>query len=142
MKENHSLSRREFIKKAGITASVLPLASYLNCSTEAAGSKAGALEVHIFSKHLQFLDYADMAAAVKEIGYDGVDLTVRPKGHVLPERVEEDLPKAVAALREQDVLINMMTTGVNNVEDAIGAPVVRTVLHEVIGPDVIGSFRP
>jgi hypothetical protein len=33
-----------------------------------------------------------MAKAATEIGFDGVDLTVRPKGHVLPDNVEKDLP--------------------------------------------------
>ena len=30
---------------------------------------------------------------------------------------------------------------INDVEDAVGAPVMRPVLHEVIGPDVIGPLR-
>ena len=45
------------------------------------------LKIHIFSKHLQFLIYKDMAEAAAEMGFDGIDLTVRPNGHVLPERV-------------------------------------------------------
>lgn len=132
MKENHPLSRRDFIKKAGITASVLPLASYLSCSSLAGGSASDQLEVHVFSKHLQFLNYSEMGSAVKDIGYDGVDLTVRPKGHVLPERVADDLPEAVAALREQEVLVNLMTTAVNNSEDATHRKVLETAAAEGI----------
>lgn len=126
MKKNHPLSRRAFIKKASITASVLPLASYLSCSTTNTRAASDDLEVHVFSKHLQFLDYKEMAVTVKEIGYDGVDLTVRPKGHVLPKKVADDLPQAVAALREQGLIINMMTTGVNNSDDAIHRKVLET----------------
>lgn len=70
------------------------------------------LKIHIFSKHLQFLNYQDMAEAAAEIGFDGVDLTVRPKGHVLPERVEEDLPKAVEAMGKAGFDPLMMTTAV------------------------------
>ena len=33
------------------------------------------------------------------MGFDGIDLTVRPKGHVAPERVAEDLPRALDAIR-------------------------------------------
>jgi hypothetical protein len=51
----------------------------------------------VFSKCLQWLDYPGMAGITAEAGFDGVDLTVRAGGHVLPERVEEDLPKAVEA---------------------------------------------
>ncbi len=34
----------------------------------------------IFSKQLQWLDYDEMARVAAEIGFDGVDLTVRPRG--------------------------------------------------------------
>lgn len=46
--------------------------------------------VCIFSKHLAQLDWAALGAKAREMGFDGIDLTVRPKGHVLPERVAED----------------------------------------------------
>jgi L-ribulose-5-phosphate 3-epimerase len=49
--------------------------------------KQAAHPVYIFSKHLQFLGYEDMAQAAAEIGFDGIDLTVRPGGHVPPETV-------------------------------------------------------
>jgi hypothetical protein len=32
------------------------------------------------------------ADRVKEMGFDGVDLTLRPEGRVLPERAAEDQP--------------------------------------------------
>ena len=34
------------------------------------------------------------AETMRALGYDAIDLTLRPGGHVLPERVAEDLPKA------------------------------------------------
>ncbi|MBT5903398.1 MAG: sugar phosphate isomerase/epimerase, partial [Opitutaceae bacterium] len=55
--------------------------------------------VHIFSKHLQFLDYEAMAKQAAVLGFDGVDLTVRPKGHVEPADATRDLPRAAKALR-------------------------------------------
>ena len=45
------------------------------------------LNVSIFSKHLQFLQGEALAKAVAEIGFDGIDLAVRPGGHIEPERV-------------------------------------------------------
>ncbi len=35
-----------------------------------------------FSKHLPDLNWTDLAAATIDMGFDGIDLTVRPKGHV------------------------------------------------------------
>src|SRR5215471_18287569 len=59
-----------------------------------AAATAGALKISVFSKHFQWTNCREMAAIAKDIGFDGIDLTVRQSGHVLPERVEEDLPKA------------------------------------------------
>lgn len=36
------------------------------------------LKICIFSKHLQRLNYNDMASLAAEIGFEGIDLTIRP----------------------------------------------------------------
>jgi sugar phosphate isomerase/epimerase len=87
---------------------------------------AGPLKVHVFSKHLQFLNYKDMADAAAQIGFDGVDLTVRPKGHVLPERVKDDLPKAVEAIRKAGLSHTMMTTAVQDAANSIDKTLLET----------------
>jgi sugar phosphate isomerase/epimerase len=84
------------------------------------------LPVHIFSKHLQFLKYQDLADAAKEMGFDGVDLSVRPGGHVLPERVEEDLPKAADALRKAGLQPSLMTTAIDDANDETDKKVIET----------------
>jgi sugar phosphate isomerase/epimerase len=76
---------------------------------EAAGS-AGARSYCFFSKHLPDLNWTDLAAATIDMGFDGIDLTVRPKGHVPPERVAEDLPRAFDAIRAKGTTISMITT--------------------------------
>jgi sugar phosphate isomerase/epimerase len=82
--------------------------------TPAEGTAATVPPILVFSKHLQFLDYQEMANKAKEIGFDGIDLTVRPGGHVLPERVQTDLPKAVEAINKAGLRPMMMTTAVEN----------------------------
>lgn len=67
-----------------------------------------------------------MAAVTKEIGFDGLDLTVRPKGHVLPAKVETDLPKAVAAMKKNDMSPGLMTTNVWDSRDAVHKNVLFT----------------
>jgi sugar phosphate isomerase/epimerase len=52
------------------------------------------------------------------MGFDGIDLTVRPKGHVLPERVADDLPRAVEAIRGRGTTILMLTTEVTSASQA------------------------
>jgi len=85
-----------------------------------------AFKVSIFSKHLQWLDYKDMANVLKEIGFDGADLTVRPGGHVLPDRVEEDLPKAAEALAIEGKKIYMLTTAIDNADDPFTVRILKT----------------
>ena len=89
-------------------------------------------KVSVFSKHLQWLDYEAMAELAAEIGFDGVDLTVRPKGHVLPERVDRDLPRAVDAVRKAG---------------SVGFPTLHLDTRLVdadgreVGPDQVGELR-
>lgn len=82
--------------------------------------------VCIFSKHLQFLDYDGAAETAAAMGFDGVDLTVRPGGHVHPQNVERDLPRAVEAFRRAGLETPMMATAVTAVDDPHAETVLRT----------------
>jgi sugar phosphate isomerase/epimerase len=79
----------------------------------------------LFSKHLAELGWRDLGVAVRQAGFDGVDLTVRPAGHVLPARVTEDLPRAVAAIRDGGSQVAMLTTGLTRPDD----PAARATLQ-------------
>lgn len=70
----------------------------------------------MFSKHLQSLDVPAAGRAIKELGFDGVELTVRADGHVLPERVEEDLPRAVEELRTIGLEVPAIVVDVNQAD--------------------------
>lgn len=77
------------------------------------------MKINLFSKHLQFLGYEEMAEAAAMAGVDGVDLTVRPGGHVLPEKVEQDLPRAAKAIRDAGLELIMMTTAITDPDDPV-----------------------
>lgn len=53
-----------------------------------------------------------MAQAAAEMGFDGVDLSVRPNGHVEPGQAGEQLPKAVEALKKAGFNPMIMTSSV------------------------------
>lgn len=125
--ESHNASRRSFIKKSIIAGSFIPFVhSVARGTSPAKATSASRLKVHVFSKHLQFLNYEDMADAAAEMGFDGVDLTVRPKGHVLPERVETDLPKAVESIRKAGLAHTMMTTAVEDAANSTDKKLLET----------------
>lgn len=80
----------------------------------------------VFSKHLAKLNYDELGKTVKQLGFDGVDLTVRPEGHVLPARVAEDLPRAIEAIRGHGVAVPMITTGLLSTADPAARPTLAT----------------
>lgn len=63
---------------------------------------------------------------VKGLGFDGIDLTVRPGGHVAPDRALEDLPLAVSAIRKEGLSIPMITTALTTVSDPTARPILAT----------------
>ena len=124
-------TRREFITKTACAAGFIPFYNFAfqNVFTDFPND---ALDVNIFSKHLQFLDYKTMGEMVAEMGFSGVDLTVRPKGHVLPENVKTDLPKAVEALKKSGVNCNMITTTIESVNNPLDVAVLEAASKEKI----------
>lgn len=118
-------SRRQFIRQSALLAGALPALPLALSSTPPA-PRADLPKIHIFSKHLQFLDYADLAFVAAELGFDGVDLTVRPQGHVLPEQVETDLPKAVDALKRAGLSPLLLTTAVDDASDPTSVRLLKT----------------
>ena len=67
-----------------------------------------------------------MAQTAANLGFDGVDLTVRPGGHVLPERVTIDLPKAVEAVRNVGLDVYMISTAIRSVNEPYTESILRT----------------
>ncbi|MCI0693616.1 sugar phosphate isomerase/epimerase [candidate division KSB1 bacterium] len=84
------------------------------------------IKIHVFSKHLQWLDYSALAETVAAAGFDGVDLPVRPGGHILPERVQDDLPRAVEAMRKTGVNVDMITTAIEATHDTQTESILKT----------------
>lgn len=133
-----SISRRNFIEKSFMTVSGVTTGlktglfggtdypEILRNPEAPIKAQPDAFRISVFSKHLQWLNYEDMAKALVEIGFDGADLTVRPGGHVSPERVEEDLPKAAEALAREGKKILMLTTAIDSADDPFTAKILNT----------------
>src|SRR5258705_10256508 len=124
-------SRRNFIAKtalatAGISTSWKALADGSHREPNSEQAAPGAFTLNIFSKHLQWLDYSAMTSAVAGMGFEGIDLTVRPEGHVLPERVSEDLPKAVEIIRKAGLNVYMITTAIASADDPFAESILKT----------------
>jgi sugar phosphate isomerase/epimerase len=127
-------SRREFLAAAAAGST---LALGVTPSTAAGTETVKAVPLSVFSKHLSYLDASALAETVAEAGFDGIDLTVRSgDGHVLPERVTEDLPKAVAAARAAGLAVPMITTTITSARDQHAEAILRTA-----GELGVGHYR-
>jgi sugar phosphate isomerase/epimerase len=89
--------------------------------------RSGKLKVCIFSKHLQFLEGEELAKAAAEIGFDGIDLTVRKGGHVAPDRVKQDLPPLVALLHHHGLETPMVTTDIVDADTPFAEDILKTI---------------
>jgi L-ribulose-5-phosphate 3-epimerase len=126
--ENNSLqSRREFVKLSalGIIGSI-PLISTANGIYESNFFDNSELDISIFSKHLQFLDYKTTGEMAAEMGFSGVDLTVRPKGHVLPENVKTELPIAIKAIKDGGSQCKIITTTIESTSNPLDVDIIKT----------------
>lgn len=105
-------NRRDFIQTIAMAGAAWPFSSF------AANAVRKDWEVHAFSKPFQWMDYQLLCETFAAAGLDGVDYTVRPDGHVLPEKVTTDLPKAVAAAKSAGLKTTLMTTAIREAKDS------------------------
>lgn len=132
-----SLTRRSFAGfGAGLGAGVAA-----SLASGAATLPSAKLPVCGFSKHFQWLDVKEAAKLAAEIGYDGLDLTVRAGGHVLPERVTEDLPKAFEAAKSAGIAMPMITAGIVDAMSPHAEAIVKTASSLGIKHYRWGGFR-
>ncbi len=118
------ICRRDFLSATSTTAGIAFVLPASRPNIRAKGLFQGPF--CLFSKHLPQLDWTSLAKRVKEAGFDGVDLTVRPGGHVLPENAARDLPRAVNAIRSEGVQVPMITTALTSSDDPAAEPILAT----------------
>jgi sugar phosphate isomerase/epimerase len=102
------------------------------------------LKIDIYGRHLLWLKSAqEVALAAKETGYDGVDLNIRPngQGHILPERVREDLPPFVATIRQHGIEVSAITPPITDADSPHAETILRTASELGIHHYWWGTFR-
>jgi len=123
-------SRRKFLEQMALLGLGFPIIpGLMNSGLHSAGktvTQAKIDSISVFSKPLQFLSSEDAAKLASEIGFDGIDYTVRPQGHILPEKVKTDLPKAVEAAKVAGITASTMTTAITSVKDPYAEDILST----------------
>jgi sugar phosphate isomerase/epimerase len=124
MKTCSSLNRRQFLKSSALltaAATAWPATNF-----KAAAGQGDPWKFCAFEKPLQYLSFDELADSMAELGFAGIEATVRPGGHVLPERVEEDLPRLAEALKKRGLEITILTSGISSADQPHTEKVLRT----------------
>jgi L-ribulose-5-phosphate 3-epimerase len=126
-----SFSRRDFVRSVAAASVIIPMKGLSNGGIEYNRPQdPKKSRICAFSKLFQFLDYNQLAEVFAASGLDGIDLTVRPGGHVEPENVKRDLPKAVAAARSHGLEVYMITSAITDAENKLNMEVLKTAADQ------------
>lgn len=133
------VDRRQFLGASLATAASVGLSGKLASAADTASTASP--EICVFTKFVQSMSFDDMAEAIAEIGLDGVEAPVRNKGYVLPERVEDDLPKHQEAVKKHGLKTTMITTDVLGLDQPHTEKVLRTAAGLGIKMYRMGFYR-
>ncbi len=113
-----SLHRRQFLGQSirtAVTAGASPFFLKEGKAT-AVIAEAPVERFCAFTESFQSWSIDKVCSKFAEIGLDGLDLTVRPGGHIAPEDAAQKLPHAVKAASKNGIRILMLTTAINNID--------------------------
>lgn len=117
------ISRRDFVTKATLATALTAVAPHLSRAETPAANR---FKIIAFSKPFAQMNPEETADLVADIGWDGIECPVRAKaGQIAPERVEEDLPKMVEALKKRGKEVTIITTEITKI-DPLAEKVLRT----------------
>ncbi|MBV8841258.1 MAG: sugar phosphate isomerase/epimerase [Bryobacterales bacterium] len=100
-------------------------------------------KIDAYSRHLQWLRSPDeVAEAALEMGYDGLDITVRAyPGHVNPAKVGQELPAFVDAVRKHGLQVVAITTNITDADSPNAEDILRAAASVGITYYWWGTFR-
>jgi sugar phosphate isomerase/epimerase len=127
----NELTRRGFLQSAAAGAAALAFAQEAKSPWKVGG----------FTKVLQDLSYEKTAQAAVDVGWDGIECPVRAKGHVLPEKVEEDLPRMIEALKAKNLEILVLATDIRAADEPLTEKVLRASAKAGIRLYRLGPMR-
>lgn len=134
------LSRRGFLGGLAASASVLALETPWTGGAAPATARRS-WPIVAFSKAFQELSFDQTADLAAEVGWNGLECPVRKGGQVGSERVEEDLPKLVEALKQRGLAMHILTSDIQSLATPHAEKVLRTASKLGIRHYRLGMFR-
>ena len=110
--------RREFLVAAAAT-----ITSGVLAQTQSQLSQHAILA---FTKPFNSLSFDELADRMAEIGFDGIEATIRKGGNIESHQVEDKLPQLVESLGKRGLKLGIMTSDINDPSDPLTEKVLRT----------------
>ncbi len=108
------MSRRGMLQ--GAVAGGLSLTSLASVNGSApTRPKKSQHKICAFTKPFQSLSFQELSDRMKEVGFDGIEGTIRKGGHIEPEEVPDKLPEMVEALKKNNLELTIMASSINQV---------------------------
>ena len=120
------MSRRSFVAGTSAVIGAAAMTSIPACASVGIASQEKPYEFCTFIKFLQGLSYEELAQKLKEIGFDGAEVTVRKKGYITPDKAADELPKLAEVFKKHDLKINMITTDIVEVDSPHAESILET----------------
>lgn len=132
-------NRRKFIKGMAVATAAIPFSNFVVSAGN--GETPSKYPISFFTKHLDKYGPEFLMDTLKMAGLDGLDLTVRNKGCVLPENVEDDLPRMAEMAKSKGLLLEMMVSNIINTETPMAEKVLNTAAKNGIRHYRLGYYR-
>lgn len=117
-------NRRKFIKNITVIAGAI---SVSNVYGAVSSNRIEAnFPIAFFTKPLDKFEIDFMSETLAESGINGFDLTVRPKGRVEPERINEELPNVIEVGKKYGLQTKMMVTAIKSIDEPYTKNVLKT----------------
>src|SRR5438093_9509707 len=87
------------------------------------------MQLILFTDNLADLTIREASLAAKKAGFVGLDLTLRPGGHVKPEEAEVGLAEAKRIADEAGVAIPMVSTAITDIDSPHAEAIFAAAAH-------------
>lgn len=106
-------TRRQFVAVSAAALGTLTVPS-IEIASNASRTSTESRSICAFVKFIQQLGFDELADTMVELGFQGVEATVRPGGLIAPENARQQLPRLVEVLESRGLEVTVMTTNVTD----------------------------
>lgn len=137
---NRRIDRRQFTVAAATTAAAFAMPTSLFAAAQK--SKNDRYTFCAFVKFLTSMNYDELADAIAEAGFDGVEVTARKKeSYIHPDKAADELSKLKEVLAKRNLEITILTTDIVSADDPVAEPMLRAAAKLGIKRYRLGFFR-